>query len=225
MGRSNLVIEAEPWSPFSTVAMQAIEYIRFGPFDAAYYQQLVDDTFKVRLGAYLQHELVPQLTIAPDRVEGTLIALNDEDRYCGPNSCIKDSFCLKLQFLQGVLQESVDVCLHYSPCKGTFYTSNHEPIRLWTLARQRRLLEIEELWAKDKTAIRTIWEGMDSGEIADGSPKICPVCNSKLEISIRPDSMMLRCLECFTMQSHRDPETREFQHGHTRFHPKYFKSI
>src|ERR1700742_856967 len=94
--------------------------IQFGPFLTSYHQKAVDVQFRELLGAYLEKELLPQVEEPFDSTTGNLTAKIDDDKHCGPNSLVKDTYKLEFSFLRVGSSDDIKVQIRRNPRTGQF---------------------------------------------------------------------------------------------------------
>jgi len=97
-------------TPFDSIA--------YGPFKAAYHRERVDADFKAHLVSYLTEELLPQVTITPEDASGSVQAVFDDDKNCGPHSAVKHMYKLSFTFRRGRETEEIEDELVYDPATG-----------------------------------------------------------------------------------------------------------
>jgi hypothetical protein len=179
--------------------------IRIGPFATQYHRSSVDATFCADLYDHLCHALLPQVTIAYEEVGGSLVAVFDEDRFCGPNSVVKNIYRLVMVFRCGDTTEEVDAELKYVPSTRSFVRHKGKALYLWTVGRKARVSEVEQ-------RIEEVCRAIERGERLAGP---CPVCGAELRIADNDRLFDVTCpSHCFSYNYHRHPETRGFVHGH-----------
>ena len=173
-------------SPFDAIV--------YGPFDADYHRATVQDSFKRALSDFLASKLLPQLDHAFTDAAGTLTACFGEDRFCGPNSLVRDCFRLELQF-RGPDGESRIKTEITRDRDGQFSARRGHSLHLWTPSRQRkRQLEQEAI---HKT-VRAILDN------AVEKP-FCPLCAAVLQVINAPALFDVVCPNrCFKYNFHRD---------------------
>lgn len=190
----------------------AFAVIRFGPFKSRYHRDAVDVDFREALSDYLTAQLLPQVDELFESTAGTLRATYDDQKYCGPNSAVRDLYSLEFEFRRPSGSDAIQIDLAFSAKLRSFSPRYRgRPLYLWTAARKqtaiRRRSEIEEV-------CRRILDG----EI---SPSPCPWCDAGLRITNLPALFDISCPNnCFNYNFHRDPETGVFQHGHFFCQPR-----
>ena len=183
----------------------AFDAIRYGPFAAKYHQQAADEIFAQALREFLERDLLPQVVDPFESTKGRLSSQYDEDRFCGPNSAVKDVYLLEFSFVRAGSSDDVrgEVC--NLPAQRKFQLRNPKlPLVLWT--KHRRDSEAEFRRKIDAIA----------AEVRSGSTVgLCPRCASSLLIINSPAKFHISCIKhCFDYDYHRDPATGEFLHGH-----------
>jgi hypothetical protein len=183
----------------------AFATIEYGPFATAYHRAALDDDFKSALSMFLESELLPQVDERFESTSGTLQAAFDDERYCGPNSLVKDRYILDFTFHGTASEVNVKANLEFAPMLRTFQCRDRSGLYLWT-ARRR-----VEHNAKVH-GIQSLCERIARREIRSAE---CPQCSRALTITDVPDLFDVRCpSRCFNFNFHRDPATGEFLHGH-----------
>jgi len=184
----------------------AFSTIDFGPFHTTYHRQAVDEDFRQALSDFLERELLPQVDQPFTHTRGRLTAAFDEEKYCGPNSAVRDMYRLEFAFVRERSTDDVEAQICRHSVTGGFRTRfKGEPLTLWTERRKASQQAFRE-------AIGQIVERVRSGE---QSAWACPRCSAPLSLIVSPTLFDLGCPEgCFNYHYHRHPETGEFQHGH-----------
>jgi len=62
---------------------------------------MIADGLLTRLEMFISEDLASQLPMPADDIHGTIVPCFDEERYCGPNSAVKDVYRLELSFQAG----------------------------------------------------------------------------------------------------------------------------
>jgi hypothetical protein len=190
----------------------AFATVQFGPFETAYHRKAVDAEFREALSTYLEKELLPQVDEPFESTEGTLKAVFNEEKYCGPNSAVKDTYELEFSFLRSSGADCIRVQISRDQKSGSFRPRYPgRPMYLWTAARKQRQLtvreEIDDMVARILNGERGEWK--------------CPQCGDLLRLVDSDHVFDLTCLRgCFTYEYHRDPVTRKFMHGHFFSNPQ-----
>jgi hypothetical protein len=183
----------------------AFATMQLGPFLTDYHRRSVDQRFRNALGQYLEEHLLPQVDEPFDSTTGTLKADVNEERFCGPNSLVKDKYTLKFSFLRQSSSDTVNAKLRYYPGTGSFGLRGSQPLTLWTPKRK----ELERAF---RDAIGDIVSRIMKGEAGEWN---CPQCHCGLRLVNSPDLFDLSCLQgCFNYNFHRHPQTGEMMHGH-----------
>ncbi len=187
--------------------MRPVDHIDFGPFSTRYHTTLVDDDFKTSLSAFLDAKLLPQLDVPSDDAAGSLVATFDSDRYCGPNSLVRDIFTLEITLFgpDGNSELKSDIEFHretetFSPRSG-----HGHHFYLWTPSRKRaREVEMELIQRLVDDYQRTHCVGLT-----------CPICHGRVEGIDDPMTFDVRCTgqRCFVYNYHKD-EAGRLAHGH-----------
>lgn len=174
-----------------------------GPFKAEYHRVIVNDTFKRALREFLALKLLPQLDHAFTDGRGTLTACFDEDRFCGPNSLVRDCFKLEFHFRGPDGESRIKTEITHNR-DGQFSARRGHSLYLWTPSRQRKRQSEQE--AIQKTV----------GAILDNAVErpSCPVCSAELQVINAPALFDVLCPNrCFKYNFHRDEEGKPL-HGH-----------
>ena len=183
----------------------AFANLRFGPFNSAYHAEATNAGFKEILITFLETSLLPQVEHPFESVSGSLTAVYNDQKNCGPNSCVRDIYQLSLSFHRPTGDDSIKVDLVFNSQSRTFLTRRNKPLYLWTVRRRENHLAqgrtIEALCAR----------------IAKHEPveAICPLCSAMLLVHDSPSLFDVRCQgACFKYNYHRDPNDGQFLHGH-----------
>jgi hypothetical protein len=185
-------------SPFDAIV--------YGPFKAEYHRVLVDDSFKRALSEFLASKLLPQLDHAFTDATGTLSACFDEDRFCGPNSLVRDCFRLEFAFrgADGESRIKTEVVYNLGGLFAVRRGRRGYSLYLWTPSRQRKRQSEQE--AIQRT-VRAILDHVND------HPS-CPLCSAALKVVDAPALFDVVCPNrCFNYNFHRD-EKGEPLHGH-----------
>jgi hypothetical protein len=180
--------------------------IRFGSFSTEYHRSAVDTEFKESLSRFLASEVLPQVDEPFDTTDGELTTEYDEERYCGPNSAVRDAYRLRFRFIRSDGADELDAHI-YRDKSGDFRARyKGAPLRLRTKLSEQVQREINK-------QVQEIVGRIRAGEAGAWS---CPHCGSELALIDSPAIFDLTCPKkrCFTVNYHRDPETGEFMHGH-----------
>jgi hypothetical protein len=190
----------------------AFSTIEFGPFDATYHRAVVDDRFREALSEFLERELLPQVDGPFSRTQGRLTAEFNAEKYCGPNSAVRDAYKLEFTFLREHGADEIKAQIYRDPKTGSFRPRlNGRPLVLWTEKRK-----VEQQCFRDR--IDQMVKRIQAGE---RSQWVCPRCSARLSLIDSPALFDLSCPQgCFDYNFHRDPETREFVHGHFFSRPR-----
>ena len=190
----------------------AFSSIRYGPFHTGYHQAAVDERFRVRLAAYLEENLLPQVDHAYDSTEGSLVAVFNEEKFCGPNSLVKDAYCLDFAFRRESGRDTIRIDLLWDPAGGTF-RPRHRGNDL-ILATSRCKKRTEDFMAQIRGMVSEIQAGDNPG-------LVCPSCGLAMSLLNSPRLFDLSCGNgCISYNFHRDPETGEHLHGHVFARPR-----
>jgi hypothetical protein len=184
----------------------AFSNIQFGPFATSYHRSAVDDSFREAFSTYLEKELLPQVDEPFDSTVGSLVSAFADEKYCGPNSLVKDIYKLKFSLLRVGSSDDVETEIRRNPKTGLFSPRRKfYPLFLWTAKRKADEVKFRE-------AVHDIVASVFNGGSA---PSACPRCAAELKLYYPSDLIDLSCSRgCFAYNFHFDPETREMRHGH-----------
>jgi hypothetical protein len=187
--------------------MRIVDELRFGPFSAAYHRALANDEFKATLQDFLERELLPQLDEPILEADGTLAATFDCDRYCGPNSLVRDIFTLDVVLVGDGGRSDLKSDIVFNASDGSFSprTGHGHHFYVWTPTRRRnRERELE--------AIQRVVDDIQHGR--ESNPE-CPICAGSLAAVNNADIFDVRCTDnrCFQYNYHKD-ENGRLAHGH-----------
>ena len=193
--------------------MQIIDHIQFGPFSTQYHSALVNDDFKSSLSGFLRSELFSQLDEPVSDADGTLTATFNNDRFCGPNSLVRNIFTLKISLYGDDGKSDLKSDIEYNPDTSAFSqrTGHGHNFYLWTpRRRQNRENEMEMIQRLVDEYRRTHKTGL-----------VCPICQGNVTGVDDPSIFDLRCVNnrCFVYNYHKDEDGR-LAHGHFfTYHP------
>jgi hypothetical protein len=184
----------------------AFNNIEFGPFDTAYHRAAVDEGFREALSEFLERELLPQVEEPFSRTQGRLTAEFNAEKYCGPKSAVRDAYKLEFSFLREHGADEIKAQIYRDAKTGSFRPRFiGRPLILWTEKRK----------AEQKCFREAIDQMVKRIQAGERSEWVCPRCSSRLSLIDSPALFDLRCKQgCFDYNFHRDPETRQFVHGH-----------
>jgi len=187
--------------------MQLVDQIQFGPFSTQYHSALVDLKFKTALSAFLDRGLLTQLDEPADDAAGTLVATFDNDRYCGPNSLVRNLFTLELTLFgpDGTSDLKSDIEFDANTKSFSARTGHGHHFYLWTPSRKQ-----------DREAeMGLIQRLVDDFQRDHGVGIKCPICNGHVSAIDDPAIFDVRCTEqrCFQYNYHKD-DTGRLAHGH-----------
>jgi hypothetical protein len=184
----------------------AFSTIEFGPFQTAYHRGAVDDGFREALSEFLERELLPQLDEPCTRTQGRLTAEFNAEKYCGPNSAVRDAYKLEISFIREHGTDEIKAQIYRDPKTDNFRPRfKGRPLILWTEKRKAEQQSFRE-------AIDHIVKRIHAGEHSEWA---CPWCSTRLSLIDSPGLFDLSCPQgCFNYNFHRDPETGESMHGH-----------
>ncbi len=184
----------------------AFASIRFGPFKSDYHEVATVGQFREGLNDYLVRKLLPQVDEPFTSTTGALQAVYDDQKYCGPNSAVRDLYRLEFEFQRSSGNDSIKLDLAYSPATYSFAPRYRgTTLHLWTKARKAAQEE-------QNVKIEAVCQQILHNEFSVAK---CPVCDADLTITNSPALFDVLCpTGCFKYNFHRDPATGEFQHGH-----------
>jgi hypothetical protein len=168
---------------------------------------MIEGGLLARLELFITDDLASQLPVPADDIYGTLIPCFDEERYCGPNSAVKDVYRLELSFRAGaeVIGNFKDDISYDTASKTFGPRRRHQRLLIITQARQEAQRALRE--AVDVLCKRICKEHLT--EVG------CPGCATALNVIDSPALFDVTCPQgCFTYNFHRDPDSGEFLHGH-----------
>ncbi len=188
------------------VMHEAFATIKFGPFHTEYHRRAVDNEFKEAFSNYLETELLPQVDEAYETTEGAITSLVNEEKFCGPNSLVKDVYQFEFAFIRQGSRDEVKLEIRRDLKNDVFIPRyRHRTLYLWT---QRRKEEHDRFCQAINDMVKRILEGQ-AGQWH------CPECNAALSLVDAKAMFDLRCPSgCFNYNYHRNPETGGFLHGH-----------
>jgi hypothetical protein len=189
----------------------SIDRVKFDPPRSTYHQTLFSQQdFRNCLHSFILASLLPQLDDLCDRISGEVTPLYNEDKYCKPSSLVRDFYRIQLSFWFGNREIAIfDMQLQYVAESNTF-VSRHQRRKLyvWTQSRKARQQVLAESVA---LPCRQICQ--EQIMTTD-----CPNCSKSLNICNHPSLFDVSCQNgCFSYNFHRNPDTKEFLHGHTLF--------
>ncbi|WP_437907610.1 hypothetical protein WME95_06820 [Sorangium sp. So ce327] len=183
----------------------AFANIRFGPFASAYHSAAMTPELKEALGAFLERELLPQVEQPFASTSGALVAAYDAERYCGPNSAVRDIYKFEFAFHRSSGDDTIKVDLLFRAQARAFSARRSKPLYLWTPARRDRY-EAEGRQLQHLCGCIARREGVEA---------VCPLCSAVLRVHDSPSLFDVSCpSRCFKYNYHRDPANGQFLHGH-----------
>ncbi len=148
---------------------------------------------------------MPQADLPFDSTSGSFAATHDEDRYCGPNSIVRNIYKLEFAFHRASGDDTVRAELVYRPETETFTVRRNKALYLWTAARRARNDE-------QRSAIQLVCDRIADDKLTEAA---CPLCSAALRIHDTPNLFDVTCPKgCFNYDFHRDPKDGAFLHGH-----------
>jgi len=190
----------------------AFTTIEFGPFKSTYHNGAVDTDFREALSDYLAAQLLPQVDEPFDTTFGRLLAAYDDQKYCGPNSAVRDIYSLEFEFRRSSGADTIKVDLAFSSKHRSFSARYRgKPLYLWTALRKEGQI-------RRTNGIKEVCDRILRGEAPTAR---CPCCGAALHVVNTSDLFDVSCPErCFNYNFHRDPETGTFLHGHFFCEPR-----
>lgn len=94
--------------------------IRFGPFKTEHHRLTVDAAFKAAFLTFVMEQILPKVTIQFGQVDGHLRSGHDDERFFGPNSCVKFRYGFKCYFILGDEREEAKGTVDYDPDTKSF---------------------------------------------------------------------------------------------------------
>jgi hypothetical protein len=191
----------------------AFQSIVFGPFRTNYHSLAVDGAFRESLSAYLEKNLLPQVEDPYSSTEGTLVAAFNEEKYCGPNSLVKDVYVLDFSFVREGERDSIKVDLIRNNDTGEF-RPRYRGAGLELSTAKRR--------AAGGAFLRDIQTLVDRILRGEETELVCPSCGGQMTLVNSLHLFDLTCpVGCVTYNFHRDPESGAASHGHVFCRPRY----
>lgn len=179
--------------------------IQFGPFKSNYHALAITEDFKDGLNDYLEKHLLTQVEEPFEAVSGSLLAAYDEERYCGPNSIVRDIYKFEFSFHRSSGDDTIKEELVFNPQTKRFSTRRNAPLYLWTNKRRTK-------YQQQSTCIQMLCEKIAKRAVVEA---VCPLCAAKLAVHDEPSLFDVRCPNrCFNYNYHRDPKDGAFLHGH-----------
>ncbi|PXX38524.1 hypothetical protein [Undibacterium pigrum] len=183
----------------------AFSSIQFGPFASAYHSQSTSAEFKLAFSKFLEQHLLPQVEHPFDSTSGTLLASYDDEKYCGPNSLVRDIYNFDFSFHRKSGDDSIKIELVFNARDQSFSTRRNKPFYLWTVSRRERYQEQGQ-------RIEALCQRIAKQEPVNA---VCPICSTSLHVHDSPTLFDVRCPNrCFNYNYHRDPVDGQFLHGH-----------
>jgi hypothetical protein len=190
----------------------AFASIVFGPFQTAYHSGAVDEQFREALSFYLEQDLLPQVDEPFESTEGSLVAAFNEEKYCGPNSLVKDAYVLDFSFVRNDGRDTIKIELVRDPKTGGFRPRYRG--RGLELSTAKRRSEGEAFLRKIQLKVAEIIDGKEVS-------LVCPSCNGEMELVNNAHLFDLSCPNgCIAYNFHRDPTTGDAMHGHVYSRPR-----
>src|SRR5262249_6488169 len=149
---------------------------------------------------------LPQVDEPYDRTHGRLTAAFNQDKYCGPNSAIRDAYKFEFYFVRKNGADEIKADIFRDSKTGLFRQRfKGRQFFLWTAKRKAEQ-------HKFQSSVQEIVERIQHGEESEWT---CPRCAARLTLVDSPALFDLRCpVGCFDYNFHRDPQTKTFAHGH-----------
>jgi hypothetical protein len=189
----------------------SIERVKFDPPRSTYHQNLfLQQNFRNCLHRFIITSLLSQLDDLCDGISGEVTPIYNEDRYCKPSSLVRDFYNVKLSFWFGNIEVATfEQQLQYIT-ESTTFVSRHQrrKIYVWTRSKKARQQALAE-------SVASLCHQICQEQIMTAD---CPNCSAPLNICNLPSLFDVSCQNgCFNYNFHRNPNTREFLHGHTFF--------
>ena len=156
-----------------------------------------------------------QLDEPAREASGTLTATFDNDRYCGPNSLVRNIFTLEIALYgeDGKSDLKSDIVFNSGTSAFSGRTGHGHHFYLWTPKRKaHRENELEMIQRLVDDFRRTHMTGLK-----------CPICQGNVAGVDDPLTFELRCVDsrCFVYNYHKDEDGR-LAHGHFfTYHPTF----
>jgi hypothetical protein len=187
--------------------MQIVDRIQFGPYSTQYHSAIVTNQFKLSLSTFLNTNLLNQLDEPACDANGKLTSTFTSDRYCGPNSLVRNLFSLEIELFGADGKSDLKADIEFHPETQTFSPRSGygHHFYLWTPSRKRnRDFELK--------MIRVVVE--DFRRTHDKELR-CPICHGTLTGVDDSLTFDLRCTDhrCFVYNYHKDEDGR-LAHGH-----------
>ena len=171
---------------------------------------MIESGLLSRLETFITTDLASQLPVPADDVHGTFVPCFNEERYCGPNSAVKDVYRLELSFQAGseIVGTFMDD-ISYDTAARTFGPRRrHRRLLVITKARQEAQRALAE-------AVNALCQRIGKEHLTEAA---CPQCSTDLKIIDSPGLFDVTCPQgCFNYNFHTDPASGQFQHGHVFF--------
>ncbi len=179
--------------------------IRFGPFNSTYHAEAMTADFKEALSEFLETNLLPQIEESFESASGSVTAGYDDEKYCGPNSIVRDIYKFEFAFHRPSGDDTIKIELVFSSKSQTFSTRRKKPFYLWTNRRR-------EIYLAQGQSIKVLCDRIAKRESVAA---VCPLCSATLIVHDAPSLFDVRCPgRCFNYNYHRDPKDGSFLHGH-----------
>jgi hypothetical protein len=175
-----------------------------GPFETQYHRELADGEFCDVVERFIRSRLASQVDHPIEAVVGSLTACFDEDRYCGPNSAVRNVFRLELTFRGEGEESTIRTDLNYDDRSSEFSPRRGSSLYVWTPTRRRVRAEHQNMI---KSVVKDV---LDGGQ----STVLCPICGTELHVIDCDGFFDLFCpSRCFKYNFHRDEDGNP-THGH-----------
>jgi hypothetical protein len=178
--------------------------VTFGPFLSEYHRALVGETFREALGDFIRERLLSQVDHQVDAMVGGVVACFDEDKYCGPNSAVRNLFRLNLAFRHEDDESRIEIDLECGPQAAGFSPRRGESLYVWTPSRRNRR-------QAEQTSVRLMVKHIleEGVQIA-----LCPLCSLPLRVVNTAAIFDVSCpARCFKFNFHKDEDGQPL-HGH-----------
>jgi hypothetical protein len=171
--------------------MRIVAQLRFGPFATRYHCELVNDEFKSALQRFLECELLPQLDGAFKEIDGTLKATFDNERFCHPQSLVRNIFTIDAVIVDATGTSDLKSDIVYDAEKKSFSARmGHDRFfYAWTPSRKKQR---ENEWV----AVQRVIEDFRR---APRNNLACPICGGNVRGVHEPDYFSVWCAawSCF----------------------------
>lgn len=187
--------------------MQIIDHLQFGPFSTQYHAGLVNDKFKAALSGFLESALFSQLDEPASDADGTVTATFNNERYCGPNSLVRNVFTLEVSLYgcDGKSDLKSDIEFHPDTLAFSPRAGHGNNFYLWTPKRKKNR----------ENELGIIQRLVDDFQRTQKVGLSCPICKGTVTGVDDPSIFDIRCIDnrCFVYNFHKYEDGR-LAHGH-----------